>query len=137
MKPTLSIRKLCLLSALILTPAAYAADQAAPPSGKIHHLVVIWLKQHGDPEARRQYIEGSKRLSNLPGVVGYSVGPIADIHHDKPTPAVDDSFDIAVSATFANKEALENYSKHPEHHKVIQEVLKPLVDHYKVYDFAD
>lgn len=104
---------------------------------KVHHVVIIWLKQHGDPEARRKYIEGSKRLSKLPGVLSYDIGPIANIQRDKPSAAVDDSFDIAVSATFENKEALENYSKHPEHGKVIHDVLKPLVDKYRVYDFSD
>ncbi|MGR8979130.1 MAG: Dabb family protein [Gammaproteobacteria bacterium] len=137
MKKTCFLQGLLLLAALSLGHAAYAGQPAQTSGGKYHHLVVIWLKQHGDPEARRKYIEGSKRLSKLPGVVGYSVGPVAGIKRDKPSPAVDDSFDIAVSATFESKAALENYSKHPEHQKVIQEVLKPLVQRYKVYDFTD
>ncbi|MGR8941198.1 MAG: Dabb family protein [Gammaproteobacteria bacterium] len=128
---------LLLLAALGLGHAAYAEQPAQTSGGKVHHVVVVWLKQHGDPEARRKYIEGSKRLSKLPGVLSYDIGPIAGIKRDKPSPSVDDSFDLAVSATFESKEALENYSKHPEHHKVIQDVLKPLVDRYKVYDFAD
>lgn len=104
---------------------------------KVHHLVIIWLKKHGDPEAQRHYIEGSKLLSKHPGVLKYDIGTIADIKRDKPSASVDDSFDIAVSATFENKEALQNYSKHPEHQKVIQDVLKPLVEKYRVYDFSE
>jgi hypothetical protein len=126
-----------LLAAFGLGNAAHAEQPATTVAGKVHHVVIIWLKQHGDPEARRKYIEGSKRLSKLPGVVSYDIGPVANIKRDHPSPSVDDSFDVAVSATFESKEALENYSKHPEHQKVIQEVLKPLVSHYKVYDFAD
>jgi hypothetical protein len=137
MKTTHLKRLAILLAALGLGNVAYAERPATTIDGKVHHLVVIWLKQHGDPEARRKYIESSKRLSKLPGVLSYDIGPAAGIKRDKPSPSVDDSFDIAISATFESKEALENYSKHPEHHKVIQEVLKPLVDHYKVYDFAD
>ena len=135
---TAHLRRLAiLLTALSLGSAAHAERPATTIDGKIHHVVVIWLKKHGDPEAQRKYIEGSKRLSKLPGVLSYDIGPVAGIKRDKPSPSVDDSFDVAVSATFESKEALENYSKHPEHQKVIQEVLKPLVDHYKVYDFAD
>jgi hypothetical protein len=69
--------------------------------------------------------------------LSYDIGPVADIKRDKPSASVDDSFDVAVSATFDSKESLENYSKHPEHGKVIQEILKPLVDRYKVYDFTE
>ncbi|EIC30367.1 MULTISPECIES: Dabb family protein [Methylomicrobium] len=130
-------RLVILLAALGLGNAAHAERPSTDIDGKVHHLVIIWLKQHGDPEARRKYIEGSKRLSKLPGVVSYDIGPVAGIKREHPSPSVDDSFDVAVSATFESKEALENYSKHPEHQTVIQEVLKPLVSHYKVYDFAD
>jgi hypothetical protein len=127
-----------LLAALVAAPLAQAERPANTADGKkYHHVVVIWLKQHGDPEAQRKYIEGSKRLSRLPGVLSYDIGPVADIKRDKPSASVDDSFDVAVSATFDSKESLENYSKHPEHGKVIQEILKPLVDRYKVYDFTE
>ncbi|MGR9087762.1 MAG: Dabb family protein [Gammaproteobacteria bacterium] len=128
-----------LLSALFIAALANAEERPANTiDGKrYHHVVIVWLKRHGDPEAQRRYIEGSKRLSRLPGVLDYAVGPVADIKRDTPSPSVDNSFDIAVSATFESQEALENYSKHPEHHKVIQEVLKPLVDKYRVYDFVE
>jgi len=137
MKTTHLKQGLLLLAALSLGHVAYAEQPAGASGGKVHHLVVIWLKQHGDPEARRKYIEGSKRLSKLPGVLSYDIGPVAGLKRETTSPAVDDSFDIAISATFENKAALENYSKQPEHQKVIHEVLRPLVDHYKVYDFAD
>ena len=126
-----------LLVVLVFGNAGYAEESAVTGSGKVHHLVVVWLKQHGDPKARQQYMEGSKRLAKLPGVLSYEIGPVADIKHDKPSPSLDDSFDIAISATFESRTALEHYSKHPEHQKIIQEVLKPLVQRYKVYDFAD
>lgn len=128
-----------VLTAAILLSGPVSADRPSNTvdDKKVHHLVIIWLKKHGDPEAQRQYIEGSKRLSKLPGVLTYDIGTVAGIKRDKPSASVDDSFDIAVSATFQNKEALQNYSKHPEHQKVIQEVLKPLVEKYRVYDFSD
>lgn len=133
------LKTLVCLAAVLFTANIVRAERPANiiDGKKYHHVVVVWLKQHGDPEAQRKYIEGSKRLSKLPGVLNYDIGPVANIKRDKPSPSVDDSFDIAISATFESKKALENYSKHPEHHKVIQDVLKPLVDKYKVYDFAE
>ncbi|MGZ8186018.1 MAG: Dabb family protein, partial [Methylobacter sp.] len=62
---------------------------------------------------------------------------VAVINRDKPSHAVDDSYDVAISSTFESRQALENYLKNPEHHKVIQELLKPLVEKYKVYDFVE
>lgn len=138
MKKNQPIRLLLLLAVLSAGHFAHAGRPAnTVDDKKVYHVVVVWLKQHGDPEARRKYIEGSKRLSKLPGILSYNIGTVADIKRDKPSPSVDDSYDIAVSSIFESKEALENYSKHPEHHKVIQEVLKPLVEKYKVYDFAE
>lgn len=138
MKKSQFINLTILMAVFSITNIAYAERPANKVDGKkYHHVVVVWLKQHGNQEAQQKYIEGSKRLSKLPGVLNYDIGPVANIKRDKKSPSVDDSFDIAISATFESKEALENYSKHPEHHKVIQEVLKPLVDRYKVYDFTE
>ena len=125
-----------VLSVLLMTTGITAATsvqaETSPTLHKAHHLVVIWLKQHGDNNARQQYIEASKRLAKLPGVLRYNIGTPALIKRDNPSPAVDDSYDIAISSTFESQQALENYSKHAEHQKVIQEVLKPLVEKYKV-----
>ena len=98
---------------------------------------MLWLKQHGDADARRKYIEASKRLAKLPGVLSYNIGTVGVINRDKPSHAVDSSYDVAISSTFGNQQALENYLKNPDYHKVVHEVLKPLVDKYKVYDFVE
>jgi mitochondrial fission protein ELM1 len=122
---------------LSLATVCHAEESVNNFGGKAYHVTVIWLKQHGDAEARRKYIEGSKRLSKLPGVLSYNIGTITTIIRDKPNHAVDDSYDVAISCTFESKQALENFLKNPEHHKVVHEVLKPLVEKYKVYDFVE
>jgi hypothetical protein len=137
MKPYSLFRLLFLLAALSISNASLAQRPTNVVGGKAYHVVIVWLKQHGDEKARRQYIEGSKRLAKLPGVLSYNIGTAADVNREKPSRAVDDSYDIAVSSTFESKQALENYLKHPEHHKVVYEVLKPLVEKYKVYDFVE
>ena len=122
---------LFLMAALSFAIAGHAEEPINKSIGKAYHITVIWLKQHGDAEARRKYIEGSKRLSKLPGVLSYNIGTVTVINRDKPNHAVDDSYDIAISSTFKSKQALENYLKNPEHHKVVHEVLKPLVEKYR------
>ena len=50
---------------------------------------------------------------------------------------VDHSYDVAIVATFESTQALDAYSRHADHDKVIDEKLKPLVDKVIVYDFAE
>ena len=133
----MKIRSLFVLSFLLTVSVAPVHAENNPAPHKAHHLVVVWLKQHGDKNIRNQYIEASKGLAKLPGVLSYNIGTPAMMKRDNPSPALDDSFDIAISSTFESLQALENYSKHAEHHKVIQDVLKPLVAKYKVYDFVE
>jgi hypothetical protein len=128
---------LFLTMVLSLATVCHAEESVNKSSGKAYHVTVIWLKQHGDVEARRKYIEASNRLSKLPGVLSYNIGTVTTINRDKPNHAVDDSYDIAISSTFESKQALENFLKNPEHHKIVHEVLKPLVEKYKVYDFVE
>jgi hypothetical protein len=45
--------------------------------------------------------------------------------------------DVAIVATFENAQALDEYSRHPDHNKVINEKLKGLVDRVVVYDFVE
>jgi len=134
----LSIKPALVLTMVLnLATVCHAEESVNKSGGKAYHVTVIWLKQHGDAEARRKYIEGSKRLSKLPGILSYNIGTITTIIRDKPNHAVDDSYDVAISSTFESKQALENFLKNPEHHKVVHEVLKPLVEKYKVYDFVE
>ena len=123
---------LLLLAGLHSTNSIADAEQP-----KIHHVVVVWLKQHGDDGLRQQYIEQSKPLAQLPGVIRYQVGVPAAIKRSRPNPAVDDSYDVAVDSEFESQQAYEDFLKHPDYVRLAQEVLKPWVESYKVYDFAE
>lgn len=104
---------------------------------KIHHLVIIWLKQAGDDKVRQQYIEESKGLSRLPGVIAYDIGAPAVISRGRANPALDESYDLAISSSYESRQAYEEFLKNPEYLRVAQQVLKPLVDRYQVYDFVE
>ncbi|WP_305906807.1 Dabb family protein [Methylomarinum sp. Ch1-1] len=137
MKPSTTLSFLLLLTTFAAATTAQAQSSEQSSQRKAHHVVIIWLKQHGDENARRKYIEGSKRLANLPGVLSYNIGTATSAKREHPSHALDDSYDIAISSSFESLQALENYLKHPKHHQVVQDVLKPLVDKYKVYDFVE
>jgi hypothetical protein len=118
--------------ALMFT-AVGSAEVMPPAAGRVHHVVIVWLKDHGSQTARRQYIEASKSLSRLPMVWRYQIGTVLPGGRE----VVDSSYDVAIVATFENARALDEYTRHPDHKKVLEEKLKPLVDKVVVYDFAE
>jgi hypothetical protein len=100
---------------------------------RIVHVVLVWLKEPGNPDHRARITEATRRFSEIPGVDEVRVGePLAS---ERPT--VDDSFDVGLYMTFPSKEALRNYLAHPEHKAAQRAILQPLVRKAVVYDFAD
>ena len=137
MKPyyaTLCIELAILFNLLVNSPARAETD---PAERKVHHVAIVWLKQHGDPQIRQQYIEASKPLAALPGVLSYDIGVPAEIKRQRPNSAVDESYDLAVSGSFQNQQAMEDFLKSAEYLHVAQQVLRPLVEKYIVYDFIE
>ena len=136
MKNTNCLALSILLLSLVLTAKAQAGEATATGPQTLHHVVIIWLKQHGDEQIRQQYIKESQVLAQLPGVLSYQIGTPASIQRQRPNAAVDDSYDLAVSSRFESQQAYEDFLKHPLYLKLAQESLRPLVDQYKIYDFA-
>jgi hypothetical protein len=106
--------------------------QSVPPSGSINHVVVFWLKDHGNAAQRVKIIETSETFRKIPGVVSVSAGPCIP----SPRPIVDSSFDVAVTLTFASRDDLQRYVEHPIHKAAVSGVLKPMVKKTVVYDFG-
>jgi hypothetical protein len=105
---------------------------ATRPAATVAHVVLVWLKKPGDAAARRAIIDAGEALKTIPGVVDVRAGsPIPSTR-----PVVDSSYDVGVLVTFTDEQALQAYPTHPTHLKVLEEVLKPNADHYKVYDFS-
>lgn len=132
---SLVLSSLMVMMGLIISVSA----RAEPDSDlhKVHHVVVVWLKQAGDDNVRRQYIQESKRMAQLPGVLSYDIGSPASIKRGHVNAALDESYDLAISSTYESQQAFEAFLKNPEYIRVAQQVLRPLVDKYKVYDFIE
>ncbi|HWP39691.1 MAG TPA: Dabb family protein [Tepidisphaeraceae bacterium] len=99
----------------------------------VGHVVICWLKQPGDAQARHKLIAASASFRSIPGVVRVSAGQAIAATR----PVVDSSFDVAVFIYFRDYDALMQYEHHPVHRDAVQQVLKPLVARYVVYDFTD
>lgn len=134
LKPLLAGLLLSMLSGCAISTPPLDAER---PAHRLHHLVVIWLKQSGDVTLRQRYIEASKPLANLPGVLAYDVGTPAVIKRSHASKALDQSYDVAVSAVYESPEAYAAFLQHPEYRQIAMQVLRPLVDQYKVYDFVE
>ncbi len=128
-----------LLAAVVLAAllGGCAAAPTSKPAPRLHHLVVIWLKQPGDAQLRKQYIQASQPLAKLPGVVAYDVGTPAAIERKQTSKALDDSYDVAVSAVYESPEAFAAFLQDPEYQRIAKDILRPLVEQYKVYDFVE
>jgi len=126
--------KLYLLGLLAIICVACGAPQTKiAGQGYIHHVVIVWLKQPGDQQARQQLFQDSKLFSEIPGVIAVTAGTTFASERS----VVDDSFDIALTVILKDRAALQNYQDHPLHASVKRQLLKPLVAKYKVYNYVD
>jgi len=101
------------------------------PGGEIDHVVIIWLKDHGNAQQQQQMIDRSKTFNQIPGVLSVSVGTCLP----STRPVVDSSYDVALVMRFASEQALQEYDQHPIHKTAVQELLAPLAAKFLIYDF--
>lgn len=84
----------------------------------ISHDVFFTLNDHS-PEAKRKLIAACKKyLTNHPGSVRFSVGPIAD---EMQRDVNDREFDVALHVVFKDKASHDLYQKAERHLQFIKE----------------
>jgi len=106
--------------------------QAQEKDKRISHVVVAWLKEPNNTQMREKFIQASRSLENVAGVLSRHVSSV--IPSDRPI--VDDTFDVAVTVTFKDKRALKHYMQSQQHKKMLHDKLKPLVNRIVVYNFG-
>jgi len=124
------LSRVLLLLGLMVPPYANCAEQGKGVSGQIDHIVIAWLKHTGNDSARRQFVEVTKSLADLPGVLAHDVGVVLPSQRA----VVDSSFDVAAVIRFRDRASLMAYLRHPRHKKAVEYVLKPLLDKLLVHD---
>jgi hypothetical protein len=124
---------LSLAAAIVLVTMAGGCASAPPsPRYAVHHVVICWLKEPGNPAAMEELVRVSKRFVEIPGVVSVSAGPT--LPSDRPV--VDSSYDVGILIVLQDEAALQTYLEHPIHRQALRETLQPLVDRIVVYDFV-
>nr|VFJ43430.1 MAG: Stress responsive A/B Barrel Domain [Candidatus Kentron sp. DK]VFJ58740.1 MAG: Stress responsive A/B Barrel Domain [Candidatus Kentron sp. DK] len=115
----------------VRSPGAAPSEIAAV--GRVNHVVLVWLKESGNPSHRRKIIAASRNLREIPGVLGVRAGEVVPSRRG----IVDDSFDVGISITFASVRGMTEYIHHPRHARAVREVFRPLAARILIYDFVE
>ena len=120
-----------VVAAVVVATIGRGAEEKKDHPAGVEHVVVCWLKKPGDAEGRGKVIDGTNALRQIPGVRGVKVGVM--LPGDRPV--VDSTYDVAMVISFDDRKSLGEYVNHPVHQKLVKEVIQPLVEKYRVYDF--
>lgn len=102
-------------------------------TGTISHVVVCYLKNHGNAADRKKIVDAARELRSLPGVYDIEVGYA--LPSDRPVVVSD--FDVALVVTFRDEASMKAYVNNPKHQAILKDVLQPLVAKYVVYDVVN
>ena len=102
-------------------------------TGTISHVVVCYLKNHGNAADRKKIVDAARELRSLPGVYDIEVGYA--LPSDRPVVVSD--FDVALVVTFRDEASMKAYITNPKHQAMVKDLLTPLVAKYVVYDVVN
>jgi len=95
------------------------------------HIVIFWTDP-AQPNAADELIAGAtKYLKPVPGVLQFHVGKMVPSHR----PVVDQSYQVALNVTFADKKTQDDYQVHPLHLEFVQKIFRRVCKKVAVYDF--
>ena len=99
--------------------------------GKVEHIVLVWLKRHGNAADHATVIAAAKMFqAEISQIQHLSVGPAVPSERT----IVDDSFDVGLVMRFNSKADMDTYEKHPVHVSAVKQTLLPLAKKLLVYD---
>ena len=105
-------------------------DWAISRPHKVQHVVLCWMKNPGDTATRDEIIRVSKTFKRIPGVLAVEAGTALPSERS----IVDDSFDIGLVISCADRAALQRYLDHPAHREAATKLIKPAARKILVYD---
>ncbi len=95
------------------------------------HVVIFWTKPEL-PNSADDLLAGiEKFLRPIPGVLHFHVGKMVG----SPRPVVEQTYQIALTLTFTDKQAQDDYQIHPLHVQFVNEVFKKNCQKVVIYDF--
>jgi heme-degrading monooxygenase HmoA len=131
MKKLITLIQLSILSSLLFI-APVKATESTTVDKVLTHVIVVWLNESGNKEAQDKFVEASKALNDIPGVIHRHVAVVEKSERS----VVDDTFDVLITVTFKNKAAVKSYLDHPEH-KAAVAVFKTMANRVVIYDSID
>lgn len=96
----------------------------------IEHIVLLKLKDNVAKEQTQELLDGLKKLKEvIPGMLDVSGG-----YNNSPE-GKDAGFTYGFIVRFRNVAARDGYLPHPEHQKLAQNLVRPIVDDVLVFDY--
>lgn len=118
------------VAAWVATGCAHRPAQ--PDPRPVQHVVICWLKNPGDADARAALLATCGPLRAIPGLQAVHAGTTVPSERA----VVDDSFDVALVMTFSDVAAMQSYVTHPAHQNILRDVVAPLVSRVVIYDIV-
>jgi hypothetical protein len=126
---SLSVVAVLMLSACSSCPLG----NKVTASGKIEHIVLVWLKRPGNAEDLATLVSTAKKFqAEITEIQHLSVGSAVASDRD----IVDDSFDVGFVMRFDDKATLTAYENHPVHKEAVKKTLLPMAKKVLVYDIG-
>ena len=95
------------------------------------HIVIFWTDP-AQANAADELIAGANQyLKSIPGVLQFHVGKMVPSER----PVVNQTYQVALNVTFADKKAQDDYQVHPLHLEFVQKVFRRVCKKVAVYDF--
>lgn len=95
------------------------------------HVVIFWTHPEM-PAAADELIAGANQyLKPIPGTLHFHIGKMAA----SPRPVVDQTYQVALNISFADKQAQDDYQIHPLHIEFVEKIFKRVCKKVVVYDF--
>ena len=95
------------------------------------HVVIFWTRPENQNATAELLAGAEKYLRPIPGLLSFHVGKMVPSHR----PVVDQSYQVALNLTFANRQAQDDYQVHPMHLDFVENVFKPCCSRAVIYDF--
>jgi hypothetical protein len=96
------------------------------------HVVIFWTHP-SVPNADADLLAGmEKYLKPIPGILHFHCGRMSPSHR----PVVDQTYQVALSIVFADKQAHDDYQAHPSHLEFVHGVFKRTCKKAHIYDFT-
>ncbi len=97
----------------------------------LSHVVIFWTNPAYLGAVDDLLAGASQLLKDIPGVQRFHAGKMVP----SPRPVVEQSYQVALNLTFADKKAEQAYQAHPRHLEFVEKYVNRLVKKVVVYDF--